>query len=140
FDIELVEAAAGDPEHVAFEALDVLRLFLELRLRNENGEIDLAVAGRVELVADRLVDQLHDRPSVGPPDVHSLDRIALVAEFRAFDDLVVPLAELFVLSHGMRPSKRHCDNILTVAASLLPRTCTRRRSTSHPCRSHECYI
>src|SRR5437867_3524746 len=98
--VELVESTAGDPEDVAFEALDVLRFLLELGFRDEDREVDLTVAGRVEFVSDRLVDQLHDRPSVGPPDVHPLDRIALVAEFRALDDLVVPLAELFVLPHG----------------------------------------
>src|SRR5437016_7992096 len=120
FHIELIQAAAGDPEDIALEPLDVLRLLLELRLRDEDGKVHLAMAGRIELLPDRLVDQLHDRPAVRPPDVHPLDWVALVAELRAVDDAVIPLAELLVLPPGMTGPRNDGDNMVTVAAHFLP--------------------
>src|SRR5207302_9364751 len=78
--VELVQATVRDPEDVALESLDVLRLLLELRLRDQDGKVHLAMAGRIELLPNRLVDQLHDRPAIRPPDVHPFDRVALVAE------------------------------------------------------------
>ena len=103
--VELVQPAAGDPEHVPFEALDMLGLLLELRLRDRDGEVDLAMAGRIELLAHRLVDQLHDCPAIGAPDVHPFDRVPLVAQLRPFDNAVVPFAEFFVLAHGNARAK-----------------------------------
>src|SRR5438552_3207867 len=79
-----------------------------------------AVCGRIELLPDRLVDQLHDRPAVRSPDVHPFDRVALVAELRAVDDAVIPLAELLVLPHGMTGPRNDGDNMVTVASHFLP--------------------
>ena len=43
------------------------------------------------------IDEFHRLPTVGPPNVHALDGIALVHEFGRFNDERVPLVEILAL-------------------------------------------
>ena len=52
-----------------------------------------------QLLPDEGVDVPHDLPAVGCPDVHALDRVALVGEIGQLDQLVVPLAEVLLFLH-----------------------------------------
>jgi len=102
-DVQLIEACVRNPVHLGVEALDVLLLLLELGLGDQEREADLVMVGGVQLLADEGVDVLHDLPPVGGPDVHSLDRIALVGKASGLDELIVPLAEVLFLLHPSHP-------------------------------------
>src|SRR5206468_6288072 len=98
--VERVLPALGDPVHVLLEALDMVGLLLELRLRDEEGEAHLLVPRPVELLPPPLVDPLHNRPAVREPDVHALHGVPLVPELRLLDRGTEPLAEVLFLPHG----------------------------------------
>ena len=96
-DIEFIETCVCDPVDLGIESLDVLLLLCELGLGDEQGETDLVVVGGIELLADVGVDLPHDLPSVGGPDVHSLDGVSLVGESGLLDDVEVPVCEVVFL-------------------------------------------
>ena len=120
--VERVQTAVGDPVHVRLEALDVVGLLLELRLRDQEGKVHLPVARGIELLPPRLVDPLHHGPAVREPDVDPLDRVPLVPELRLLDDGTVPLAEILFLPHQTSRDVREGLNPLR---SRGLRTCAR---------------
>ncbi|MPM58090.1 hypothetical protein SDC9_104919 [bioreactor metagenome] len=89
-DVELVVPGFGDPVYFGIEPFDVVLLLLELCLGDEKREADLVVPGVIQLIADEAVDGAHYLPSVGGPDVHPLDRIALIGEPCLLDDVEIP--------------------------------------------------
>ena len=90
--LELLVAAVRDPGDLRREAFDVLRLLHQQALGNEQREVRVDVAGRLEPRVERLLDQLPDRVAVRPDDHAALDR-RVVGQLRAADDVEVPAAE-----------------------------------------------
>ena len=94
--LELLAAAVGDDRHLRREALDVIGLLLEQAHRDEQREVDVLVAGRLEPVVERALGQLPDRVAVGLDDHRALGR-AVLGQLGALDDLDVPGGEVVAL-------------------------------------------
>src|SRR5690606_37719393 len=87
--------AAGHPVDLILKAFDVLGLLHELILRDHEGKLGLLMVG-VEQLPDDGIDALSYGKSEGKPDAHALDRIAIVYDLRSHEQLVIPLAEIFL--------------------------------------------
>ena len=66
--VEILAARSRDPGHLGIEALDVLGFLLEQRARHEQWEIDVAVAGRLDVAVELVAHRFPDRVAVGPDD------------------------------------------------------------------------
>ena len=71
---ELFVAALRDPGHLRREPLDVLLLLHQQAGRNEQREVGVDVAGRLEAPVERLLNQLPDRVAVRANRHAALDR------------------------------------------------------------------
>ena len=90
---QLLAAAVGDHGDLGREALDVLRLFLQEALRDEERKVGVARAGLFDPAVEFVAQRLPDRESVGAEHDTSAHR-RMVGEFGARDYLVVPGGEV----------------------------------------------
>src|SRR4030095_4170250 len=100
---QLLAAADRDHRELGREPLDVLLFLLEERLRDEERERGVHVAGGLETSVERRLDVLPQRPAVGLDDHAAADR-RVVRQVGAQHELVVPLVEVFPAS---RQAVRH---------------------------------
>src|SRR5438552_7604613 len=109
-----------DVRHLRRKALNVLGLFVQQRLRDEEREVRVDVAGLLEFGVERLLNQLPDRVAVRPDHHATLDR-RIVGELRAPDDIQVPAREVLGLGRDFSYERlgpglrlfRHCDRFTT---------------------------
>ena len=81
------------------ETLGVLGLFLEIRQRDEQREIGVLVAGRLEHHVKLALDQLPD--AVAPRlDHHAPAGLGVLREIGGLDDLLVPLGKILGTGRG----------------------------------------
>ena len=90
---ELFVAAAGDPRHLRREPFDVLLLLHQEALGNEQREVRVHVAGRLEPRVEQPLDVFPDRVAVRPDDHAALDG-RVVGQLGAADDVEIPAREV----------------------------------------------
>src|SRR5206468_12389879 len=83
----------GDERDLLGEPLDVLSFFREETHRNEQWEVGVLMAGRLDQVVERPLHQLPHAVAVRPDDHAAADR-RVVRHLRLHDDVAVPLAEV----------------------------------------------
>ena len=110
---ELLVAAAGDPRHLRREPLDVFLLLHQEACRNEEREVGVDVAGRLEATVQPLLDQLPDRVAVRP-DRHAALDLGVVGELRPPHDIEIPAGKVL----GLRRDLGHRRFLLP--APVLP--------------------
>jgi hypothetical protein len=86
----------GDHRDLRSEALDVIGLLLKEAHGDQEREVDVLVAGRLEPVVERALRQLPDRVAVGLDDHRALGR-TMLGQLGALDDLDVPGGEVLGL-------------------------------------------
>ena len=86
---EVLGAALGHPGHLRREALDVLGLLQQQALGNQQREVGVDVAGRLDPVVELPLDQLPDGVAVRPDDHEALDR-RIVGQLGLADDVQIP--------------------------------------------------
>ena len=91
--LQLLRAPHGDPGALGGKALHVVLLLLEQGLGDEHGQVDVLVAGLLELLVQLRLDVLPDGVAVGPVDEHPLDG-GVVDELGLLAHVGVPLAEV----------------------------------------------
>ncbi len=87
--VELLGAALGHPRHLRREALDVLGFAEQQALGNQQREVRVHVAARLDAAIQLLLNQLPDGVAVRPDDHEALDR-RIVGQFRLPDDVQIP--------------------------------------------------
>ena len=93
-------AALRHPRHLRGEAFDVLGFLHQQALGNEEREVGVDVAGRLEAAVEPLLHQLPDRVAVRPDHHAPLDR-RVVGQLGAADDVDVPAAEVLGLRRDL---------------------------------------
>ncbi len=91
--LELLAAAVRHVGDLRRKAFDVLRFLVQEAFGNEQREVRVHVAGRLDPRIERLLNQLPDRVAVRPDDHAALDR-RVVGQLRAADDVEVPAREV----------------------------------------------
>ena len=91
--LELLAAAVGDDGELGREPLDVLRLFLQEALRDEQREVRVARAGLLDALVELVAQRLPNRKTVGSKHDASAHR-RVVGQFGAQADVVVPRGEV----------------------------------------------
>ena len=106
---ELLAAAVGDDGELGGKTLDVLRLFLQKALRDEQREVRVARAGLLDAFVELVAQRFPNRKTVGPKHDTSAHR-RVVGQLGAQADVVVPRGEIlaarryFFLDPASRPS------------------------------------
>ena len=95
--LQLLAAAHGDPGALGRKALHVILLLLEQGFGDQDGEIDVFVAGGLKAAIQLGLDVLPDGVAIGAIDEHALHR-GIVDELGLGAHVGVPLGE--VLVHG----------------------------------------
>jgi len=90
---QLLLAGARDPGDLRREALDVLRLAFEEAGRNEEWEVGVDVAGRLDAVVELALHVLPERVAVGA-DHHAAAHRRLVGELGLVDEIEVPAGKV----------------------------------------------
>ena len=85
-----------DDRQLGGEALDVLGLLVQQLLGDEQGEVDVLVARRLETIVQCLLDVLPDRIAVRLDDHRALGQTVL-GHAGLLDDLLVPGGEVVLL-------------------------------------------
>jgi hypothetical protein len=93
---ELLAAGMSDPCDLWVEALDVLGFLLEQRLGHEEREIDVLVAGALDVPVQLVPHRFPDRVAVGADD-HAAAHRRVVSELGLSDHVVVPAREVLRL-------------------------------------------
>ena len=125
--LQLLAAAAGDPGHLRGESLDVLGLALQHRFRDEEREVGVLDAGRLDPGVEPVHHPLPQPIAVGPDHLAAAHR-AIVGQLRLAHDLDVPAVEIVFLidqffdvasfGHLVLQCLRHADgNAETIAGS-----------------------
>ena len=91
--LELLAARMRHVGHLRRESFDVLGFFVEQAFRNEQREIGVDVAGRLDLAIEGLLNELPDRVAIGP-DYHAALHRRIVGQLRAADHVEVPAREV----------------------------------------------
>jgi hypothetical protein len=105
--LELLAAAMGDDRKLGAEALDVLGLATQVALRNQQREVGVLHAGRLDPRVELLLQVLPDRERPRP-DHHRPPHWPVVGQLGLRDHLLVPPREILRLScedrlgHGRR--------------------------------------
>ena len=94
---QLLAAGVGDPGDLWVEALDVLGFLLEQRARHEQREVDVLVAGALDVAVQLVAHRFPDREAVRPDD-HAAAHRRVVGQLRLEDDVVVPAREVLRLA------------------------------------------
>ena len=125
---ELLVASLGDPGDLRREPFDVLLLLHQEARRNEQRKVGVDVAGRLEPLVERLLDQLPDRIAVRTDRHAALDR-RVIGELRAPDDVEIPLREVLRLRRDLRDLSR----VVLALAPSPPFTCSRHALPIRQC-------
>ena len=83
-----------DHRELGREALDVLGLLLQEALRDEQREVGVLVAGRLEAVVELALDLLPDGVAVRLDDHAALDDLGRLGQVALADDVLVPGREI----------------------------------------------
>jgi len=96
--------------HCAFrrEALRVFRLFLQIGKRDQQREVGVLVAGRLEAAVELLLDELPD-PVTPWLDHHAAPCLGVFREICSLDDLLIPLGK--ILRPGRADGGFFCGHI-----------------------------
>src|ERR1035438_5268871 len=94
--LEILAAPAGHPRDLRVEALDVVRLLLQVRLRDEEREVHVLVAGALDHVVERPLDVLPQRIAVRTDD-HATAYWRVVGKLGTTDHVRVPAVEILAL-------------------------------------------
>src|SRR5690606_32212185 len=94
--VQLLAAGMRDDRQLGREALDVLRLALEVAHGDEHREVQVLVSGGLEHRVQLALDVLPQGVAVRPDDEAAAHR-AEVDELGPVDDVVVPTAEVLGL-------------------------------------------
>ena len=97
---ELLIAAARDPGHLRRKSLDVLLLFHQQAGRDEQREVSVDVARRLEAAIEPLLNQLPDGVAVRP-DGHAALDLGVVRQLRPPDDIEIPAGEVLRLRRDL---------------------------------------
>ena len=82
-----------DDRHLLGEAVDMLGLLLEIGERDEQREIAILVAGRLDAIVEQALDPLPD--AIAPrPDDHAAAHAAFLGHVGLGDDGLVPFGEI----------------------------------------------
>ncbi len=95
--VQLLAARVGDPGHLGVEALDVLGFLLQQRLGHEQREVDVAVAGALDVPVQLVAHRFPDGVAVRPDD-HAAAHRGVVRQLRLEDHVVVPAGEVLRLA------------------------------------------
>jgi len=87
---ELFAAGTGHVRHLRREPLDVLRLFVQKALRNEQRKVGVDVPRALEFAIEGLLDLLPDRVTIGADDHAPFDR-RIIRKLRTPHDVEIPL-------------------------------------------------
>ena len=88
--------AVRDDRHLRGKALDVVGLLVQQALRDQQREVDVGVAGRLDAAVDAGLDRLPDRVAVGTDD-HRPAGKRVLGQLGPFDHLLVPGGKVFGL-------------------------------------------
>src|ERR1039457_65343 len=139
--LELLAAAAGHPGDLGVEPLDVVRLLLEVRLRDEQREVHVLVAGTLDHVVERALDVLPQGEAVGS-DHHAAAHRRVVGELGPTDHIRVPAIEIVALrgdplfvGHGRAVYVRTPSRSLKPTGNGLPSAIRRASSSAISCNS-----
>jgi hypothetical protein len=94
-----LEAVVRDDGHFLGEPVDVLGLLLEVRERDEEREIAVFVAGRLDPVVEQALDPLPDAIAPGADD-HAAADAGFLGEVGLGDDGLVPGGEIRLAGDG----------------------------------------
>ena len=93
------QPVVGNDRHLLGEALDVLGLLLEIGERDEEREIAILVAGRLDSVVEEALDPLPDAVTPGAND-HAAAHARFLGEVGFGDDGLVPGGEIRLAGDG----------------------------------------
>src|SRR6266853_296159 len=103
-----------DDRNLLRESFDVLGLLREVAHRDEEREVGVLVAARLDHVVERALHQLPHAVAMGP-DHHAASYRRVIRQLRLHDDVAVPLAEILrawrdflCLSHYSKYQLRSC--------------------------------
>ena len=91
----------GDDRHLLGEAFDVIGFLLEIAQGDEEREIAILMAGRLDAIVEQALDALPDAISPWPDD-HAAAHAALLGEIGLGDDGLVPGGEILLAGDGKR--------------------------------------
>ena len=117
FLLEVLVAAARHPRHLRRESVDMFLLFHEQAFGNEQREIRVDVARRLESRVQEALDVLPDRVAVRTDDHAALDR-RVVGHLGALHHVEVPLGKIL----RTRRDRRH-ERVGLVAWGRFHRLC-----------------
>ena len=94
-----LESVVRDHGALGGEPFRVFRLFFQIGEGNQQREVGVLVARRLEAAVQLLLDQLPD--AVAPwLDHHAAARFRILGEVGGFDDLLIPLGEILGAGRG----------------------------------------
>ena len=139
--LEVLAAATGDPRDLRIEALDVVRLLLQVRLRDEQREVHVLVTGALDHVVERALDVLPQRKAVRTDD-HAAAYGRVVGKLGTTDDVRVPAVEILALrrdplfvGHGGAVYVRTPSRSLKPTGRGFPSAINRASSSAISCNS-----
>ena len=101
FSILELEAVVSDDRAFLGEALDMIGFLLQVTEGNEEGEVGILVAGRLEHAVEGTLHPLPEGIPPGP-DHHASADLGIFSKFRRTDDLLVPLGKILPTLRGNR--------------------------------------
>ena len=120
---ELLPACVRDDGDLGSKALDVLGLALQIALGDQQGEIGVLMAGRLETLIHLLLNDLPDGVTVGPDDHRALDG-AIIDQLGLEHHVGIPLGKVLVHVRNLFDKillLRHYIYLLNVCISIEQR-------------------